>query len=459
MIPMGVELMPAMRRSLLRAAGQASPSCRAWPMRRSLLVALTGMAVVTRTGSGGLRLARRVPPMADPPRWDWKDEHRGILPRDIARKFRLQLGIKLSVATATATSIMLAAQPVARAQSVPRTTIPDALACETCSIRVLLRQTIADQTGPGIIDEPRGIARDSSGRLFLSFPRFPGEIKVYDPEGKYLRHLTRPGSGPGEALGAPRVHITRGDTIRVFDQRNTRYSVFSPDFRFVRDSPFRLPYFAAVPLDSTLMIVAAPRFAAGGVQLLHSIDLDGNTVASTTASGIQATAAEPYLLWRHLAREDDRNVWAVTQYGYALELWNVTTGLQREIRRNPEWYTPGGPDAVRNWQPGVTPPPAAISSIHRDAQGRLWVVAGVAKKDWRRAYERDTAPGFLMWDAVLELIDPANNVVIARERMPHYPVTLLGNELVTYGEDASGNPTIRFWSIRLDDVKSKGGTR
>ena len=73
------------------------------------------------------------------------------------------------------------------------------------------------------------VAVNSVGEIFISDTQAQ-DIRVYSPDGLYLRTLGGPGEGPGElAPGASVLLITPGDTLLVPDPRNRRINRYAPD--------------------------------------------------------------------------------------------------------------------------------------------------------------------------------------------------------------------------------------
>lgn len=79
---------------------------------------------------------------------------------------------------------------------------------------------------------------DAEGNIYvLDFQA--REVKVFDPNGLYLRRMGRRGSGPGE-LGTPAALILRGDTAGVLDMTNRRLQWFGSDGADAGTIPFEL---------------------------------------------------------------------------------------------------------------------------------------------------------------------------------------------------------------------------
>jgi len=70
------------------------------------------------------------------------------------------------------------------------------------------------------------IAVDSRGQIYVSDSQAQ-HVRVFSPDGEYLRTVGGPGSGPGElALGASALLLALGDTLLIPDVRNRRINRF-----------------------------------------------------------------------------------------------------------------------------------------------------------------------------------------------------------------------------------------
>lgn len=70
------------------------------------------------------------------------------------------------------------------------------------------------------LDRPDGLAIDSQGRIYVS----DGVVKLFGPDGKFIRTVGREGEGPGEYRGP--LIATAGDRLLVHDVTLARLSVF-----------------------------------------------------------------------------------------------------------------------------------------------------------------------------------------------------------------------------------------
>lgn len=82
-----------------------------------------------------------------------------------------------------------------------------------------------------------GVAVDSRGRIFVLDVQAQ-EIRVFSPQGEYIRTLATRGNGPGELASARDLLMGSGDTLLVPDWRNRRMNRFAPDGSFTGHSRF-----------------------------------------------------------------------------------------------------------------------------------------------------------------------------------------------------------------------------
>jgi hypothetical protein len=88
-----------------------------------------------------------------------------------------------------------------------------------------MRISSADDSGPGTLSNPRVLEVDGAGRIYV-IENQPMELRVYGPDGRYLRTLMRTGSGPGEVQQAIGLAWDPSGHLWVVDQQNARYTVF-----------------------------------------------------------------------------------------------------------------------------------------------------------------------------------------------------------------------------------------
>ena len=90
------------------------------------------------------------------------------------------------------------------------------------------------EAGPTSFVQTRSIGADSKGRI-LVYDRQSQDIKMFAPDGKFLRTIGRLGSGPGELRNAEGITLDRGGRIWVRDAANARFTVFNSEGEFEKN--------------------------------------------------------------------------------------------------------------------------------------------------------------------------------------------------------------------------------
>ncbi|MSQ15107.1 MAG: TIGR03663 family protein [Dehalococcoidia bacterium] len=86
--------------------------------------------------------------------------------------------------------------------------------------------------GPGIFDNPRDIALDSLGNLYVVDGRGSRVVK-YDPSGRQVGQVGRQGAGDGEFTDPWGIAVDRTGNVYVADTWNHRVQKFGTDLRFI----------------------------------------------------------------------------------------------------------------------------------------------------------------------------------------------------------------------------------
>lgn len=106
------------------------------------------------------------------------------------------------------------------------------------------------------------------------------QVSVFDSTGRFIRRAGKQGSGPGEFQQPWDIAIDSRDSVFVWDWRQARFSVLSPDLRFVRSfgAPDRwlINGFEVLP-DGTLLIAAYSPNAQGTI---HQLSRTGRVMRS-----------------------------------------------------------------------------------------------------------------------------------------------------------------------------------
>lgn len=95
-----------------------------------------------------------------------------------------------------------------------------------------LRIGALEGDGPEVFGEVKGIGPLPDGRIAI-LDAHAQEIRIFGPDGEYLRTLGGRGAGPGELENANGLLVGPDGLIRVNDPANARLSFFHPDDGFV----------------------------------------------------------------------------------------------------------------------------------------------------------------------------------------------------------------------------------
>ena len=100
---------------------------------------------------------------------------------------------------------------------------------------------------PGDLLQPQDVAMDAAGRLYVS-ESDPAVIKVYAPDGTYLKSIGRSGEGPGEFKTA--FIAVAGGLLYVQDPSLKRASLFDTAGTFIRSWPTFCCFWSPIQVDS-----------------------------------------------------------------------------------------------------------------------------------------------------------------------------------------------------------------
>ena len=221
----------------------------------------------------------------------------------------------------------------------------------------------ADDSGPGALSNPRTFEVDAAGRIYVIEDQ-PMELRVYGPDGNFLRRLMRSGSGPGEVNQGIGLAWDSLGHLWVVDQSNARFTVW--DTSGARLAEHRRPisgfftwqWAGAITRSGELIDITSARIP--GEFRLAAVRLD-------SAFGVSDTLALPY--WQGPAFEIRREnmsasysipfapslLWKLDPRGF---VWSAITDRYRIVQR-----ALGG-DTVRVVEREVQP--AAVTATEKE---------------------------------------------------------------------------------------------
>jgi hypothetical protein len=321
--------------------------------------------------------------------------------------------------------------------------------------------TLGTRDGPGaLVSSPITVSRDSRGRYYVLQFRETSSILVFALGGEFLQAIGRRGQGPGEFEHILYFDVGSGDSLRVYDGGTRRRTVLSPTWEYVSSSRMDVDAFNAIELPTGETVINGVVNSPDRIGLpLHTVDEQGHLQRSFGSFDDVAIYRGDlqYLMWRRMAPAGVNGVWAAPPNRYVIELWDTNGERQRELLRDADWFKPY---TERVPPTPDRPPPPALSSLHLDATGKLWVAIAVPALDWadRLGPAVETPYGKQYrasnpeaWDTVIEVIDPAGGRVVASQRVSPLVSGFIDDEHVyAYREDDEGVPFIDVWQLRLE---------
>ena len=108
---------------------------------------------------------------------------------------------------------------------------PTVVAAQTVEIQLDPILAIGDSEDAGLeylFERPRIIDTDSLGNIFVADGQ-SNQIRMYGPDGRFVRHFGESGEAPGEFVDVSAMTVTRDGRLVVLDRRTDRATVFSTD--------------------------------------------------------------------------------------------------------------------------------------------------------------------------------------------------------------------------------------
>lgn len=330
--------------------------------------------------------------------------------------------------------------------------------CARCLIELEHVATVGDDDGLGMLGSVV-IARDSRGRFYIFDYSDRGPIKLYAPDGTFVRVIGGEGRGPGEYLIVPAIVVGAGDTVHVFDSGNLRHTVLSPSLAVVRTHLIDVNIFPfqCVQLPGGDFVLNGIRRTAESLGYpLHRFTHDGGFVGSFGTDDTFVTPQTEYQKARRtIAAAEGGGVWAAHPTEYRLEHWDDQGQLVTQLVRNADWFPPHDNYGVLS--PDRPPEPRIVAV--RVIDGNVWVVIHVGSAEWRRWIRRRRGRDGVYWEAeayervydtVIEVIDPTRGSLIASTRFEHLPLGFLDAAHVYSARGATGDvKRYDVWRVRL----------
>ena len=336
-------------------------------------------------------------------------------------------------------------------------TVPDAIACDSCSLDVSVVVELGDVTGPGIVTDHALVGRSDAGDYYVPFPP-EGRLLRFSPDGIFRTTIGRTGEGPGEYY-YPVLQRASGDTLRVLDVRTARITTIDSDEITTSMLPF-------VPADWALLpdgryVYSAVSYESDRIgHPLHLVDeASARITRSFGGEGVRVDRSYESRLAveRRIAPAADGNVWAASVNRYRIDKWSPEGVHILRIERDAPWFRPW---ARSLGLPREVEPLPSIVGVRDMGDDLLMVVVSVADEDWRpmppaRVFGGNhtvtsSAQREQLYDTLIEVLDTRSGTVVARTQVGANAIALIGSDgFYSYAEHRGGEPKFVVWSVAL----------
>jgi hypothetical protein len=272
-------------------------------------------------------------------------------------------------------------------------------------------------------------------------------VTVYDSNGKYVTALGRAGTGPGEIALLQTFLVTPQDSIILFDQ--TKMSVYSPSYQFVRDVPTVTPSIVGRPwvlLQNGNVVFQSTFSTPDRVGYpLHVLSRNGNLLRSFGSEVPTARPDRPFELRRQIGWAGGNLVWSAHSSRYQLELWDIDGTLRKTLIREASWFQPW-----TSYDQAYSSP--RVLAVRQDSQGLLWTVLQIPDKNANLSQlVAGLASNNLLFHTLIEVIDPNSGTLIASRQFPNLYTSGFwsGSLLSSASVDAGDIPYVDIWQVTL----------
>lgn len=299
----------------------------------------------------------------------------------------------------------------------------------------------------------------SAGGYIAARREYPpsGLVALFDPSGTYLKSVGTPGRGPGEFEQMSRLGFGPGDSLIVVDNLISAH-LFSPPpaAQYVRTIRFQRPMAPGVTSAGLLTEV---QLTPAGADPPRRFSWDGSELARY---GPEGTGERRDYRMGPVAFVDSTAVWSAYRTEYRIDLLGSGGSIEKVVTREVEWFprdtTPAG-------LPWVERPRPRITAVSMGPDGMLWVVIWRAHREWARLAGTDAArqgpvlphqlgmvpPMHLLFESVLEVLDPESGRLIAALEMPARIAGFVAPGIVCeIIESENGLVALQLWRVWVD---------
>ncbi len=333
--------------------------------------------------------------------------------------------------------------------------------CDDCIEFAHVTSLGSDELGPGyLVDRGtmQNLVRDGRGNYWVGQNE---EIKVFDPDGAFVRTVGRRGDGPMEFGRAAPMHADASGRVHVLDTDNLRISLIDEAFTLVEEKKLPRWVGANAPLDDGNRYVVQASIEGPGSERMPLHIIDGTEVLTSFGAGEPDTESLEFLPPEfRLAVGPDGGVFAARVAEYVVEAWSREGSRLGALRGEPQLNADG---TFQELPSPDNPPPDLIGDVHVDRGGLLWVSLVVLRADWLDPFVQimaadpadippEAAPEILtgIYQGRLDVIDLATCTMIASQ-LHDQPLILLDDRTVAgYGFTELGSNALDIMRMRLE---------
>jgi hypothetical protein len=325
-----------------------------------------------------------------------------------------------------------------------RIRLPNQPTCADCKIKLKPAVRLGSDEDPAGFAQTIVIAANSRNQYVVSSLTFDGQLFVYGPDGKFIRTIGHQGHGPGEFSTPQLMAFDSRDSLHTIDFTGSRYSVFAPNFSFVRSAVVpAMPFALKIHPTGKLVMATVSATRSGRTGLSIFPQAGGPALASFDVVTPNRAAIEA---GRFVSIDATGLIWSTQRVGYMIRVWDARGREVREITAARPWTS----DSIRRHIDYLKEKPdAQISGLEFDASGRLWVFAVVPDAHWAPVKDPAQLNMKRGYDTIIEVIDPVTGKLLAQARMDEVVTPFAKGLAQSMIEDANGELRIQIWGLQL----------
>lgn len=317
--------------------------------------------------------------------------------------------------------------------------------CPAFHMRLLA--TLGAEVGEGELGRPSDVARLTDGSWALTDMFNSGMVKVYGPDGGWMRTIGRAGRGPGEFSHAMFLH-SRPDGLEIYDQGLLRVTRLDTEHEVVDTRRVDVQAVEMAFFEDGALVANAQMYTPTRAGLpLVVVDPSGRLGPSFGADPPITGVRQRFLMWRNLSVAPGQGaVWSAVLTEYRAELWGRDGLLRKVMVGALDWFPPGDwyGRPIANGGTLGEPFPGLVG-VQEDVDGVLWLLFHRPDPRWAEAIGTGVDPYGRSRQTVTDQNRYMDTVVKAVD-------------LATGRYSPSGSLTTSSWAGQTNESPSSHGT-